>query len=187
MGVIEMTTFEKKEDLRVLKTRKAIYSALKTLLNQKKFSKITVHDICEESFVSRTAFYAHFKDKYDLLEKWLSEYEGIFSRVFDPDDAEKTKEHICELFQNNSTLIINLFDDADPEQQDLIYRFLSPKKYLGYEINTVLSDFFSGGIFRVVFRQMRLRKRISKDEIRRNIEIICDVVAKGAIWGEGRA
>lgn len=184
--MIKMATSEKREDLRVLKTRKAIYSALGKLLTEKKFSKITVHDICEESFVSRTAFYSHYRDKYDLLEKWLSEYDGVLSRVFRPNPDDTLKERICELFQSNSAVVMNLFDDADPEQQDLLYRFLSPKKYLGTEINTVLSDFFSGGIFRVIFRQMRLRKKISKDEIRRNIDIICAIIAESAQWSESK-
>ena len=179
-----MTVLQKKEDLRVLKTRKAIFSALYALLNKKKFSKITVHDICEESFVSRTAFYAHFKDKYDLLEKWLGEYEELPSSVFRPNADAKIKERICELFQNNSNVVINLFDDADNEQQDLLYHFLSPKKYLGDATNPVLSDFYSGGIFRVIFCQMRLRKKISKDEIKHNIDVLCDVLAEGALWTE---
>lgn len=57
----------KKQDLRVQKTQRALATSLLTLLKTNPFNKITINDVCTEALVSRSAFYANFKDKYDLL------------------------------------------------------------------------------------------------------------------------
>lgn len=56
-----------KLDLRVQKTQRALATSLLTLLKTNPFNKITINDVCTEALVSRSAFYANFKDKYDLL------------------------------------------------------------------------------------------------------------------------
>jgi AcrR family transcriptional regulator len=55
-------------DLRVQRTRKTLIKTLKHLLMTTPFSKITVHQIVSEAMINRSTFYAHFHDKFDLLE-----------------------------------------------------------------------------------------------------------------------
>ncbi len=58
-------------DLRVIKTQKAIIEAFIQLLSQRPFEDITVNDICECAVVRRATFYNHFADKYELFSKTL--------------------------------------------------------------------------------------------------------------------
>ncbi|TDU13632.1 TetR/AcrR family transcriptional regulator [Bacillus paralicheniformis] len=58
---------EKKEDLRVKRTRKLLSQALLSLLEHHSFNSISVKEVCEEAMVHRATFYTHFNDKYDLL------------------------------------------------------------------------------------------------------------------------
>lgn len=58
---------EKKEDLRVKRTRKLLSKALFSLMDRHSFQSISVKEICEEAMVHRATFYTHFKDKYDLM------------------------------------------------------------------------------------------------------------------------
>lgn len=58
---------EEKLDLRVIKTRKALTSALYTLMCQKKFEDIKITELCQEAMVRKATFYKHFLDKQDLL------------------------------------------------------------------------------------------------------------------------
>ena len=51
---------EDKEDLRVIRTRKLLSTALFDLMAEKDFSQITVNDICEKAMVRRATFYNHF-------------------------------------------------------------------------------------------------------------------------------
>lgn len=60
-------------DPRVLRTRKLIMEAFIELSMKKDFKDITIKDITTAATVNRATFYYHFIDKYDLLEKVLSE------------------------------------------------------------------------------------------------------------------
>jgi len=55
------------QDIRVTKTHKALVETMMNLLEKKTFQKITVNDICQGAMVSRSTFYLHFEDKYQLL------------------------------------------------------------------------------------------------------------------------
>lgn len=50
-------------------TKKALAQALKDLINEKPFSKISISDICDRCHMSRKSFYYHFTDKYDLVNR----------------------------------------------------------------------------------------------------------------------
>ena len=57
------------ENKQYYRTHRAIQSAFLTLLSRKPFEKITVQDILDNTPVSRTTFYKHFRDKYEIAEK----------------------------------------------------------------------------------------------------------------------
>lgn len=64
---------EKQIDPRIIRTRKLIMDAFIELSMKKDFKDITIKDITTTATVNRATFYSHFIDKYDLLEKVLSE------------------------------------------------------------------------------------------------------------------
>ncbi len=55
-------------DPRVKRTRQLINDAFGKLLQEKGFEAITVQDIADLATVNRATFYAHYEDKFDLLE-----------------------------------------------------------------------------------------------------------------------
>lgn len=57
------------DDPRVLRTRQLIREAFSDLLQKKGFDAITVKDIAQKSSINRATFYAHYEDKYALLEE----------------------------------------------------------------------------------------------------------------------
>jgi AcrR family transcriptional regulator len=54
-------------DPRIRRTRQLLQEALRKLLEQKEFDKISVQDITESATVNRATFYAHYDDKFALL------------------------------------------------------------------------------------------------------------------------
>ncbi|MCC5894694.1 MAG: TetR/AcrR family transcriptional regulator [Alkalibacterium sp.] len=62
-----------KTDPRFTRTRQLIVDSFIKLSNKKEFTHVTVKDITEEAHINRATFYNHFLDKYDLLEKVVSE------------------------------------------------------------------------------------------------------------------
>lgn len=68
------------KDVRKIKTERDIQQALLTLLTKKTVRQVTVADICQASLTSRSTFYAHYLDKYDLLEKIVAAYTTVFTQ-----------------------------------------------------------------------------------------------------------
>ena len=55
-------------------TKRALSAALKELMNEQPFVKISVGDICERCEMNRKSFYYHFHDKYELVN-WMFRHE----------------------------------------------------------------------------------------------------------------
>jgi AcrR family transcriptional regulator len=59
---------EAKLDPRVKRTRSLILRSFESLLAEKGFESISVQDVTDKAEINRATFYAHFTDKYDLLD-----------------------------------------------------------------------------------------------------------------------
>lgn len=70
-----------KEDLRIKRTYKLLTDSLMELMTRKPFDKITVVDICKNAMVHRATFYAHFEDKYQLLQYIMETFNEPFDKV----------------------------------------------------------------------------------------------------------
>jgi len=69
---------DKKVDQRVRRTRDRLGDALMELLVEKPFEAITVQHVLERAGVSRSTFYAHYRDKNDLF---LSDVDEFFESM----------------------------------------------------------------------------------------------------------
>ena len=89
------------QDVRKIKTERDIQAAFLSLLDTKGFRHLTVADICQTALTSRSTFYAHYLDKYDLLDQMVAHYSAIFaSRVdlrFDQMIAGEIDQMIADL------------------------------------------------------------------------------------------
>lgn len=143
----------KKEDLRIIKTEKALNLAMFTLLERNSFGKITVRDICQEALISRAAFYAHYSDKYDLLKYWLIHF--VLNNISIKDTYEQTEESINKFVHKNEKIIRNLIYDADSETLELLFEAVLSVLNFNAENNNykktdpkyiVFSNFCAGGM-----------------------------------------
>lgn len=87
----------KKLDPRVKRTRQLLQQALMELMAEKSFQAITVQDIAERATVNRVTFYAHFGDKYVLLEYTMREMIGQRLRGQLPEGASFSPETLAQL------------------------------------------------------------------------------------------
>ena len=60
-------------DPRVKRTRKLLLDAFMSVMAEKSFDEITVQDIATRATVNRATFYAHFVDKYALVDELIRE------------------------------------------------------------------------------------------------------------------
>jgi len=65
---------EIKNDPRARRTRQLLQQAMNELMSEKRFPEITVQDITARAEVNRATFYAHFVDKYDLVNAIIRDH-----------------------------------------------------------------------------------------------------------------
>lgn len=72
-----------------------IIEAFNQCIARKSFEKITVQEICEIASISKTTFYRHFQDKYDVMN-------ANFSRLID----ELIEEEDCKSYRDLIYLLL---------------------------------------------------------------------------------
>ncbi|MGN0526482.1 MAG: TetR/AcrR family transcriptional regulator C-terminal domain-containing protein [Acutalibacteraceae bacterium] len=81
-------------------TKHALASALKELMEEVPFEKISVAHICEKCSMNRKSFYYHFKDKYDLVN-WIFDTEFNDLTTVYSDDRWEYIGIVCDYFYEN--------------------------------------------------------------------------------------
>ncbi len=96
-------------DPRVRRTRQLLLRALQELMAEESFQAITVRDIAERATVNRATFYAHFADKYALLEHSVREtFRERLQRLlpeaspFSPRNLETLIQAVCDFLAEMS-------------------------------------------------------------------------------------
>ena len=94
---------EEKLDPRVRRTRGLILQSFSDLLAKKNFESISVQDVTDKAQINRATFYAHFQDKYALLDfavqqMFMSEIEKRTLNVcsYSPDNLRNLILAVCE-------------------------------------------------------------------------------------------
>jgi AcrR family transcriptional regulator len=91
---MSLTTASPKLDPRVKRTRQFLQQALMELLAHQSFQSITVQDITEKAELNRATFYAHFEDKYALMNYHVRQMfqEALHKKL--PPDASLTPDNL---------------------------------------------------------------------------------------------
>lgn len=103
-----LSTFpQEKLDPRVRRTRQSLEQAFLEEINEKGFQAISVQDITERAGVNRATFYAHFEDKYALLDHSIRQgfRQEIEKRTlnachYTPDNLRNLIVAVCEFVSN---------------------------------------------------------------------------------------
>lgn len=118
-------------DPRVKRTRQLLQNAFTELVREKSFDTITVHDIAERATVNRATFYAHFVDKYALVDATLgiSFTEMLVDRLLD--DAPLNEETvrilivaICDFQRNISRQCARAYREFESTLEPRIITYL---------------------------------------------------------------
>jgi len=187
-------------DRRVAKTRKAIFAALNELLQEKKYSKITVQEIIDRADVGRATFYSHFPTKDDLLSGSI---ENIFESL-----SEQLNGHMTQGQENELLPIAALFSHIKENERIIIGVAISGsgemlfekfKSYWGFRIRPLIMAHIPNGgkpivpidmlINHIIITLIELIKFWIQDGLRYTpeqmeqyfLELIYPVLSKGGI------
>lgn len=156
---------KKSMDLRIIKTKKALYEALITLLEEKEYEEIKVSDICGVALVNRSTFYAHFSDKYDLFDSFLNDLkQSLINELDEGKQVDNITDYYLDLIQvfmnhiennkstyksiivnnRNSIIIDMLYDTIRNDCKKRLEEISNP---LNKEIpNEIMIEFYLGAI-----------------------------------------
>lgn len=102
----------KTEDVRAAFTKSILRDAISALLQSHDFETITINEICRAAVISRSTFYNHYEDKYDLMVDYMSHI--IFSPQMTLDmDLEVYFEHILSVLDDHHEVISRLTKISD--------------------------------------------------------------------------
>lgn len=160
------------------RTKKALAAALKELMQEKTFDKISVSDICDKCDMNRKSFYYHFRDKYDLVN-WIFDTELIsVMKNKTEEDAWEWYTEISEYFYENKAfyrkaLRITGQNSFSDHFREVMFYFIS--KRLGSifgmsKLDNFQSNFFTDAIVLAFHRWMIEDSNMSAEEFVNNIK-----------------
>src|SRR5262245_17675920 len=94
----DMVATSARVDPRITRTRKLLVDAFMALMTEKDFEDITVQDIAARATVNRATFYAHFVDKYALVDELTREGFTQMLQQRKTTQAFSAEEHLRLLF-----------------------------------------------------------------------------------------
>lgn len=131
------------------------------LLQTRKLDSITVSDICKQTGINRSTFYANFLDIYDLADKTRHILENEFSSLFADYDyfnertgAEKMFAHIKDnqLFYKtyfklcyDSTHLISVYDPKRAEKEHIDKNVKYHIEFFRNGLNAIIKLWLDGG------------------------------------------
>ncbi|MGT2960050.1 TetR/AcrR family transcriptional regulator [Streptococcus caballi] len=86
------------KDKRKENTKMAIQNAMVTLLKTESFDDITTIKLAKVAGISRSGFYTHFKDKYEMIDSYQQTLFNKLEYIFDKHENNKEKAFL-EIFE----------------------------------------------------------------------------------------
>lgn len=97
-------------DKRVIRTKKAIRTALFKLLETKDLSAVTITELTQKANVNRRTFYTHYKNITEILEEIEVEFEESLTWLIRQFDITNYRQSTYRLFIGLNELIMGEFD-----------------------------------------------------------------------------
>lgn len=172
---------EEKTDLRILKTKKNLYSSLLELLENHAFEEIKVSEICSKALINRSTFYTHFEDKYSLLDSLIKDLKtSLINGLKENKNISNSKEYYLEVInillthveKEKNFYIPIVTNNRNSIAMDMIYDALKEdietriKKEKKSDIpSDFVSNFYLGAISYVGIEWLRNKCNYPKEEI----------------------
>lgn len=105
-----------REDLRIIKTRKALKETFLDMRREMPLEKIRVRELCKRALVNKSTFYNHYEDIYQLSEEMENDAIREFLDRFEAKDCflsdpQRFLSEMPAAFDANMKLLDPLFRD----------------------------------------------------------------------------
>jgi AcrR family transcriptional regulator len=180
-------------DPRILRTRELLINGFaKLLIERKSIRSVSVQSIAKQAGVNRVTFYAHFRDKYDLLDVWarLLFRQSVVEKL--PDDAQPNRESLTLLITATLDFFIlrggyrrRINDQFEPmfetaiqqELQAILASMLGHTHPVKHSVTReTAATFLSWAIFGSLLDWSRTQKNRSKEVVVLETVLLCEAL-----------
>jgi len=134
-----MENSQPRESRKTRYTRMVLRESLMELMKTRPISTINIKEICALADISRSTFYAHYKDQYDLLKKIEEETFIFIDKILNKYAISKNDKHMIlqmveEILQyiadNNKSIYVLFTENGDIHFQKTLFSTMYQKNYL---------------------------------------------------------
>lgn len=183
---------EKRIDLRILKTQKALCESFMKLLERRRFEDITVNELCEDAMVWRATFYKHFQDKYDFFAFFVQKIQGEFNDKIREMKGDSRNSYYVDIFKecimfikNHEKVVDSIIHSsvfpalleilADEIEENVLRKLEEDKKDRGLDIQERMrATFYTGGSIQVLRFWMTSPDPMPEEELVERMREILD-------------
>lgn len=165
-------------------TKTVMADAMKELMGEKPFSKISVGDICERCGMNRKSFYYHFKDKYDLVN-WIFQTEFVqMLRVQNYNSGWELLSDICRYLYSERTFYTNAlqvegqnsFRDYFGSFIGIILPEIMRDQFSSMDDSRFFVEFFTDAIQAAILRWLKNVPVLPPDEFMNRLNSVMNVL-----------
>jgi AcrR family transcriptional regulator len=173
-------------NVRVTQTKQSLINAFLRLVSVKDFEKITIADITKGAQVNRATFYAHFNDKYELLDYMMGDSASDVIRQRTEGDAELDQGSIVKLV----LAVIDFYDQPEVQCRSSYIGFVVPqlknkmiielKAYLAHSLDnlytgdekTMIAAFAAQAIHEAAVQWVTGEIHLDREEVARKVALL---------------
>jgi AcrR family transcriptional regulator len=166
-------------DTRKDRTKLVLRDAMIELLSEKSFDQISTTELVKRAKISRSSFYTHYQDKYDMIEAYQRRLFETIQYVFEKNNGQvrDTLLETFEFLQKNQIYAVLLSENGSKEIQqfmlqklkDLLQTSIFPQNdrhaSLGKLGEIYATTYYSNAIFGLTQSWLRRNQNESPAEI----------------------
>lgn len=161
----------KKDDARILRSKRDLSEALVSLLEEKPYNSISVKDICEKAMISKLCFYNNFLNKDDLMvhlfKKVTNENLNKIGKSLSKTNQEKSNYEdiilkLIQMFYDEKGIFRKVISsDKNKSLYSIIQNYIketipsllsySIPSSLSYIPNDIVISYFSGALTGILY------------------------------------
>ena len=180
---------QKKEDLRVHRTKKALADTFMQMLEKKPLDEITINDLCDQAGIRRATFYKHYSDKFDFITSYISFLRDKFDRNYPKSSNQITAveyyvdyaKQLVVYINDHSVAIDNLLQS---NMFPLVMAIIIEQNYIdtcnrlrmsvqnGMKLSAsveIVASMCAGGVAETVYQWLKRGRDISPNELANQI------------------
>lgn len=147
-----------------------IEKAFMEMLQSKEISEISVTDICKESGLNRSTFYANFMDVYDLADKLREKLEADFGAQFKTNSDKSAITMFKHIYENQLFYKTYFKLGYDEKNQVVVFDSEIAERDFGGRYIKYHIEFFRNGINSIIKMWLAGGCRESPEEMVQVIE-----------------